>query len=268
MENKLLFILCPIILFLGGCQKEENSNGCYCDEGLDLLNSYMHMPRPADSYNYPIRPCMNQWKKLTSTEKKIKACQIPVDRLENMSTQAVIQALWEYPFFTEPVSEVGNRNLQNDFETIFHNNAAYKNLISRGDAGTCLLYRYKLVDAISPKYNFHPIALELLFSQPYFLSQLNTKEKKELVIAVFEKERLRMNHEASCRAKQRTTIMFMGRIMMNVNYQPFVDVVNNNIQFKRFIDNSIPYLETDEEYIELSKIINDNFTEFTRIINL
>jgi hypothetical protein len=29
------------------------------------------------------------------------ACQVPADVLKNMSTQAVIQAIWEYPFFMD-----------------------------------------------------------------------------------------------------------------------------------------------------------------------
>jgi hypothetical protein len=60
----------------------------------------MNMPRPADSYNYPVWLGMEEWAQFKTGQEMTDACQVPEDILKTMSTQAVIQVIWEYPFLT------------------------------------------------------------------------------------------------------------------------------------------------------------------------
>lgn len=264
MKNKifLLLILSFLTLLFSGCKKEEVDNGYYCNEQLDLLNSYMNMPRPADSYNYPIRPCMNKWKELASTEEKIKACAIPIERLKTMSTQAVIQAIWEYPFFVEISSSIGMRNAQKDFETLFYSNNAYKELLERKDAGILLLKRYKLMDAICKGKLIWIPPFELLFSQPNFIQQLTTAEKKKLVAIALEKNKLRVASGFFDELCEFSTLMLIARIMIYAEYPPFLNEVIDSDPLKRFIDTSMFFVKTMEELRNLQQLMLDYGKEF------
>src|SRR5574344_1613128 len=98
---KVSVILCfALSLFLTSCKKYENQDSTYESYIEDILGC-MNMQRPIDSYNYPVLPKMEAWKKFQSTSEMIEACQIPIEKLEKMSTEAIFQALWEYPFFSE-----------------------------------------------------------------------------------------------------------------------------------------------------------------------
>lgn len=50
-----------------------------------------------DSYQYPIVPGMEEWKKLKSLQEKIEVCHIPEDVLTNMTTEALIETVLNYP---------------------------------------------------------------------------------------------------------------------------------------------------------------------------
>jgi len=115
-----LMALILMFAITGGCEDNENPFS-YEELILPQLQS-MNMPRPTDSWNYPVYPGMDEWAKFESSQEMVDACQVPEKRLKKMSTQAVIQALWEYPFFTEPL----HRYLyQKDFESLFLQNNAY-----------------------------------------------------------------------------------------------------------------------------------------------
>ena len=66
--------------------------------------AYMGMDRPADSYNYPAYPGMDEWATFKTSDEMTAIQQVPDCLLSKMSTQAVIQAIWELPtcgrFFT------------------------------------------------------------------------------------------------------------------------------------------------------------------------
>lgn len=65
---------------------------------------------------------------------------------------------------------------------MFCDNNAYKELLRRTDVGKSLLQRYKLVDVTPTEYRYHPLALELFFSQPNILCQLSYKEKNRICL--------------------------------------------------------------------------------------
>lgn len=257
------YIILILLAFFISCEKKDTNSGYYCEESFDLLISYMNMPRPDDSYDYPIRPCMNEWKEMTSTQEKIDACAIPITILKKMSTQAVIQALWEYPFSSEPIHEIGGRNAQKDFETVFYNNNAYKELLLRKDAGIDLFTRISLVDAVCRGDNmFKPLMLELLISQSDFLTQLNNNEKKDLIKIVFEKDSIRQDAGVHGELGSYTSLMLIGRTLLNADYSPFVKEVSENNVLKLFLETSMFFVNTLEELRQEKQIIVDNGKRF------
>jgi len=67
------------------------------------------MERPSDSYNYPVYPGMKEWGNFKTNKEMLEACQVPAKTLKKMSTQAVIQALWEHVNFPTPYSSSTDR---------------------------------------------------------------------------------------------------------------------------------------------------------------
>ena len=257
---KLLGILIVTLTVACNSDESDNSDPDYLDLVKDRLE-YMNMPRPEGSYNYPVLPGMKAWADFTSTDEMIIACQVPTTILEKQSTQAVIQAIWEYPFFTSVLFEYGR--YQKDYETILLPNKAYQELIKRSDAGKCLIERYNLVEPCKDNVTFLPRSLELMISQNIFLTQLSHDNKVELMRTVFEKEHQRklrgMPHSATTNA----TYLLMGRIMQNCDYKPFTGETAVNDVLSDFLETSFAKVYTQAEYNTLMNIIIDYAENFT-----
>jgi hypothetical protein len=198
----------------------------------------MNMPRPSDSYNYPIYPGTKEWENLSTSEEMSNACQIPTNILENMSTQAVIQAIWEYPLLFLVFQRYV---LQTDFEALFSQNNAYIELSKRKDAGIALFNRLVLADPLTKGATQESQVLELLISQTVFLSQLNNDQKKKIVEITLTNDNLRQNDVELVNSSGRATAwLLIGRTMIAADYAPFVKSVNENNQLKYFIDSKVP----------------------------
>lgn len=95
------------------------------------------MPRPEDSFDYPVYPGMEEWASYPTLNLQMAVCQIPSSILDSMSTQAVVQAIWEHPLFTDIAKDEGN--YKSGFENIIAKANAYKELLMREDGARCLL---------------------------------------------------------------------------------------------------------------------------------
>lgn len=253
-----------ICFFFIGCNENRDEKNPFLYEALIRESlDYMNMPRPADSYNYPVYPGMKEWEDLTTSQAMVEACQIPQNTLHEMSTQAVIQAIWEYPF----LSEVFHRfAYQTDFEAIFLKNNAYMELIEREDAGTALFERLVLVNPLTPAPKFESQALEILISQTAFLSQLNDDTKRKIVETAFKNDDLRQSYFNGDKSSftyyisAAVTCLLVGMTMVAADYLPFVEAVNNNDELKFFIIGKIPkeaWDDSDSAYIYMESVYGD-----------
>ena len=77
-------ILCCIITFTVGCEKTVQ-------EVIEYSIT--------EAYQYPVVPGMKEWKKLNSLQEKAESCQIPEDILGDMTTEALIETVVNYPLF-------------------------------------------------------------------------------------------------------------------------------------------------------------------------
>ena len=181
----------------------------------------MNMPRPADSYNFPVYPYTPEWDQLSNKEKD-EAFQVPICVLKKMSTQAIIQAILENVYSLSKVFSQGA------FDRFFPNNTAYLELLTRTDAGAALLERLDLGVSASTKY-----LIDMLISQVYFLSQLDVQQKRKLVeICLEENYDIEFTYEISC--------FLIGRTMYAAGYAPFVEAVNNVEDWKNYLDGYDP----------------------------
>jgi hypothetical protein len=236
---KFLFILTVSIFFIA-CDKENSDNGDSAGKSEFVYKELiqprldcMNMPRPTDSYNYPVYPGMEEWSQFETVQEMIDACQVPVEVLKKLSTQAVIQAIWEYPFLLDVLHRY---QYQMDFDATFLQNNAYNELIERADAGAVLLERLILVNPVFPEARFEPKALELLISQPVFLSQLNDNAKKALIKTTLKNDNLREEDTVLTNNFRATAWLLIGKTMQNANYAPFVEEINRSEILKWYLE--------------------------------
>jgi hypothetical protein len=201
---------------------------------------------------------MPEWSQFKTVQEMIDACQIPEKRLKKMSTQAVIQAIWEYPFF---INALHRATYQRDFESTFLTNNAYKALTKRADAGKSLLKRLELVKLIpEPEARYMLSALELLMSQTVFLSQLNDKEKKTIIEITLKNDSVRQQ-VTTVNIFRGVTVLLMGKTMLNAGYLPFIEEMDNNEQLKTFLteSTSLTFFYEQEEFMRRIIFHGENF---------
>jgi hypothetical protein len=229
MKKYIIFYVLGIFLTIS-CHSDEDQESSFEDSPFVKTRlSYMNMPRPEDSYNYPIYPGTKEWVHLSTGQEMMDACQIPADKLKNMSTQAVIQAIWEHPLlFT-----IFHRNqYQIDFEDIFLTNNAYRDLSARADGGVGLLKRLKLVDPLSIEA-LH--SLELLLAQTVFISQLTNEEKKSVVEITLNNNHLLQGYIADDVHHRTIACLLIGKILAGA-YPPFKEEVSCDELLKSFLE--------------------------------
>ncbi|MDR0505676.1 MAG: hypothetical protein LBH32_02500 [Dysgonamonadaceae bacterium] len=268
MNTKNLLIILTFFFFTSCGNKNETGledNTLY-ERLIRNKQKIMNMERPKDSYNYPVYPCMEEWKNL-STEQKNEICQVPSDKLEKMSTQAVIQAVWEHPLLFEVFHRY---QYQMDFETMFLNNNAYNELCKRSDAGASLLERLKKVNPLYPvsETGFEFEILELLMAQNIFISQLDNNEKKTAIEYASNKDDLRKQDSYYTDKPERLIAWLLaGRIMFNAGYAPFISEINQNDELKSFITLRTYVYLLHEKNENIQQIIIQHADYFKQISN-
>ncbi len=242
-----------VILLTTSC---ENSTGDYRD-GEPILNC-MNFPRPDDAYEYPVLPGMEEWRFFSSTEEMIEACQIDPGLLENLTTQAVFQALWEYPFFFE----YGNRDqYQRDFEGIFSNNNAYKEFLKRTDAGEVLYQRLLSVKPLCEGTTVYSRGLELFLSQDVFLQQLNDSQKQSVVSVSLQNDAIRQKEIDGTDGLRTVTALLLARVLYSADYKPFTDLISD--EMIGFINTSEIHFSTQQDYDNFIQLIMSYAYNFT-----
>ena len=217
----------------------------------DLLEC-MNMPRPADSYNHPVYPCMEEWKNFRTGQEMEDACQVPVCALDKLSTQALIQAIWEYPFI---MTMYAHDNPTVVPASIFRSNNAGVELSKRSDSGKGLYERFIQMDVSRENIMSRTIFdFSCLFiSHEVFLSQLSADEMKTLIITMLNN--VWLQDDTDFFLLRPSTAYLTARILLSANYAPFVDAVNNNDDLKSF-------LYTSSGYVHALRGIGNDITQY------
>lgn len=222
MQKLIIGILISTcILTMLSCNKDEAYDIYAVPLYAPILES-MNMPRPEGSYNYPVIPNTKEWIKLNDREQMVDVCQINKSVVKAMSTQAVIQALWEYPLYADFFAW---ENTQKGYEFVYEELNVFQELKKRSDAASCLLYRYQRVVEKHKKHAFAHYLLEMHLAQNYFISQLTSDEKKAVVKRALEINTIRQQDPEFTDTFMAIDITFylVGRIMIHDQYKPFVD---------------------------------------------
>lgn len=252
------------------------------DELYLQLNKYpismINMPRPEGSFNYYIYPGMPEWSVFSATWQMVATNGVPKNLLAEMSTHAVIQAIWEdFSFYESPLYSNETFNIR----YLYGNNLrlnSYQELFSRSDAGKCLLERYRLLDAVYedspylydwPVSMFYLMSFEILLAQPEILSQYSTKEKKEIAILAFGKEQIQQGYNVigNYYTNHEVFLFLVGRVMLSAGYAPFIEKVEENDSLKNFLETSRIYRNpyaVDPQYKQVMDTIEEYGKQFIK----
>jgi hypothetical protein len=142
-------------------------------------------------YEFPIKPGTEAWKALASESEMIAACQIPDNKLRDMSTADLAETVLNYPLINNWWAsdllnwwELESTNL--DFDNMVKQFNGLSELLTREDTGNALLAEYNGIDPASIKSTtllpeqatlyFKVLNIEFLLSRNLILSQLTPDE--------------------------------------------------------------------------------------------
>jgi len=217
MKKLIYFLLVGFVFW--GCNSENESDVLIDPEtGMPIENVTQYS---IENYVYeiilgPIPP----------TERR-DACQIPVETLKKMTTQAVIQAILDHPMQMDIF--LYNRFIQG-FNAVYKDNNALAELVKRGDASELLLA--KLVESfLDPNYpllSFKVIVLEFVASQ-YLKGDLDKMK-------VFVESALKHDNQNQTDLFKDIRFMLIGRTMLAAKYKPFIIAVEENQFLQPYLD--------------------------------
>ena len=219
----------------------------------------MNMERPAGSYDYPVCPGMEEWSVFISTWQMVSTVEIPEDMLKEMSTEALMQGLWEYPFFFElPTSSF---SLQHGYEALLPYINIGREFLSRDDAAECLYHRYEIVNVAHEGAIILARSLEVMLAQDVYLAKYNDEQLKKLIEMVYKNDIIRYGENSNVETGiMRSCSWFLiGRILRHIGYEPFLNILENDALMQIYMD---------EGYVDMGMDPGESFQTFTTINEL
>ena len=222
----------------------------------------MNMERPAGSYDYPVCPGMEEWSVFISTWQMVSTVEIPEDMLKEMSTEALMQGIWEYPFFFElPTSSF---SLQHSYEALLPYINIGREFLSREDAAECLYHRYEIVNPIYEDALVLTHSLEVMLAQDVYLAKYSDEQLKKLIERVYSYDNLRYGENSAIdMGMKQCTWFLIGRILRQANFEPFMDILENDIFMQIFMEDGYVDRGLDPgESIQIYTTINELTQQF------
>lgn len=120
------------------------------------------------AYDYPVRPGMDEWTSYIEPEQKLKAAYVPEDILKNMTTEALVETVLNYPLLIDMYAfetvELGYQAVSSIFYGLPElasrsdaitalKNYNIKNFSEKDDIDITYIYANTLIDCIAHKTN-------------------------------------------------------------------------------------------------------------------
>jgi len=140
------------------------------------------------SWDYPVKPGMEEWSQFKSMEEMYKACQIPDSILKRLDTESLVNICLNFP--APPVFPLFNTPKEG-FMAYYTNFNGIQELFSRKDAGQYLLKKYEMmsISDFNPlwqsykqgQFIFHYEFVEAILAQPQIIESLDNKGRNDLL---------------------------------------------------------------------------------------
>jgi hypothetical protein len=140
------------------------------------------------TWDYPVKPGMEQWERFESMDAMFQACQIPDDILKKLDTESLVRICYDFPGF---MGLIFYNSPQAGFEVFYARLNGLRELMSREDVGRCMLKKYSSMSSadFNPlwkleekgRYAFKYQYFETLLAQPQVVRSLSTEDRKLLL---------------------------------------------------------------------------------------
>jgi len=91
------------------------------------------------TWDFPVRPGTEEWKKLRNFEERVRVSQIPEEILHSLSTEELLELCLRYPFL---INIFAFNNLNHGLDRLFIEFNGIRELFRRDDVATHLIQRY------------------------------------------------------------------------------------------------------------------------------
>lgn len=194
------------------------------------------------TWEYPVKPGTEEWKKLKTYEEHINAYNIPIDLLDKITTKDLLKTCLNYP---EWRLINAYDNLEIGFFNIISMFNGFNELLKRQDSEKELMNIYIVKNPMDIKksrtelekgqYSFDILCIELLLSHRLMIRQLDKNNLKYLLNESVNKfnEKAALPEEYSYYSLMPTAILCL-RTMQALNVDsPLYKKFNNNLNSKQ-----------------------------------
>lgn len=123
MKKYLPFILAMLLLL-------AFSTSVFASEPIGMIEEETIEYPFTEPYEYPIVPGTDEWRELTSLAEKIEVCHVPQMALDNMTTEALLETVMDYPLL---FNMFAYDDLQRGFEAVMNYCNGLQELWTRPD---------------------------------------------------------------------------------------------------------------------------------------
>jgi hypothetical protein len=212
-----------------------------------VLNAQIAIDKKV-TWDYPVKPGTEEWKKCNSPEEIYQALQIPENVLKKIDTESLVQICLNYPATT--VFHIFNTP-QQGFDGFYKQFNGIQELMRRKDAGVYLLNKY----ADMSMKDFNPLwtleeqgqfvekfyYMELFLVQPTIMQSFSKKERKILMKESLNKFDMKLSRgDLFGGLNPMATVWIMARVL-NTENKLSLDKIN----YSRITDSLESGLLTD-----------------------
>jgi hypothetical protein len=246
------------------CRKDGTN---VCETGTCTIE------KPADIYDYPVKGGTPEWAAFTSHQQMEDACQIPADTLAKMSTDGLIQTCMDYPLLGDLLLNIGV-NVPGALSNMMQTFSGLIELCKRSDAGIKMIARYSRMDhscldtynsySEKGKFSSNFTAYEMIISYDSIISKMTIDDKRNLIIIALKKYNCKREQPQNYSYYDFSTSLYIPtKIMIQENYQPFVQQVSSNYHLQIYV-NKLLWPLTAEEADSMFNIITQNATTYIK----
>lgn len=227
-----IFLLLSTIILLNNCKK-NNVSDCNCVSVVDAT----------DKYTYPIKAGSAAWNAAGAAggiDSIYKISQVPLNRLQSMSTLALIQTLETNPTLFNMLlrdNKIFGRN-----EVLSRLNVSWE-LNKRNDAGQKMVEYYNqknpcCIESIPTdigrgRYANDWYLSDMICTQDSLISKLTLSGKKNFAKIVINKYIIQLKYPDTFGSTKTSSILILSNILIAADNQPYLNALlsNNNLNF-------------------------------------
>ena len=148
-----------------------------------------------DSYEYSVTPGTIAWEELGTFSRRLDACRIPEETLDAMTTDALVDAVVNFPFL---LNLMVYNSVSDGFDCLLSQCDALKELLTREDGADKLAEKYiSLTTSIGTKSaveskdtisreELYPDLLEVILGQPEVYNEMSGRYQYAIEVAAAE----------------------------------------------------------------------------------